>query len=328
LGANACVYVYRDEAKRPYYVGSGTLRRPYVRAGHPPLPSDPGQIRVKPMESRQAARELEELLLAKWRLQSEGGLLVNRVRRGHRKNSRKGVSRPTHIPLHLRAKRGEAEQRPYCVYIYRDESKRPYYVGSGRRRRPFDRNSRNCPVPIDTQQIRVKFVATKEESLKLELLLIAKWKRRVDGGLLVNKSLGGRGPLGVRRLGVSPSVATRAKMSAAKTGWSPPPTLRELARRVHAGRVKSPEERANISKANKASEAVQAQVRRCQELNRKPVSWRSPGGVVVVATQRELIGLFPDEHLLQGALSRVMNGLQSHHRGWTLAELHTLSVAA
>jgi len=323
-----CVYIYRDENKRPYYVGSGSRKRPYIRAGHPPLPADQAQIRVKFMPTREGAYELEQLLLGKWKLQAEGGLLVNKVRRGFREKSLKGKSRPTHLPPRLRAKYGEAKLRPFCVYIYRDENKRPYYVGSGNRRRPLSKHSRLCSPPKDKEQIRVKFVATKEESLKLEALLIEKWGRQCDGGILVNKSLGGRGALGVRRLGHRPTADARARMSAAKAGWSPSQEMRDLASRVHTGRVKSARERANISKAAKGSPAVQAQVRICHELNRKPAHWLSPTGQVVEATQRELIALFPQACLKQSSLSRLMNGHLAQHKGWTLAEPHTLPAAA
>lgn len=314
-----CVYVYRDEQKRPYYVGSGTLKRPYVTHGNLPLPPSLSQIRVKVVSGRAEARRLEELLLDKWRIESEGGLLKNRWRRGVVPSAYRGRARPSVRPPEHRAGYGQALQNPYCVYIYRDENKIPYYVGCGKRQRPFDKGSRSCPMPLDVQQIRVKYCQSKGEALALEALLIRKWGRRVDGGLLCNKSLGGLGVIGLRTFGRKASPRARQRMSAAKKGWRPSAEMRALASRVHTGRVKSAEERANISAAIKASPAARAQLAELHRKRRRPVYWLSPIGTLVRATQVDLIAAFPLQGLQQSGLSRVMNGVQSSHRGWRLA---------
>jgi hypothetical protein len=322
-----CVYVYRDSAKRPYYVGSGSLKRPFARAGHPPLPTSHAQIRVKEMPTRQEAYALECLLIKKWGRECDGGLLKNKTLGGpgHRGLS-KPRTRPSVRPHEQRAKRGTAKVMAFTVYIYRDENKIPYYVGKGDRYRPYSSHSRNCPMPSDMRQVRVKYFKSEDEALELEALLIAKWGRRSDGGLLMNKSLGGRGPTGCAIYGRRPTAQSREKMSAAKQGWSPSPELRATVSRVHRGRVKSELERQRLSEAHKRSPRARAQRERIRQARIRRVAWLSPAGKVVVAAQKELIVLHPE--LSQGRLSCVMNGKSSHHKGWRLAPSHTLASAA
>jgi len=58
-----CVYLYLDEEGRPYYVGMGSLRRPYVKKRWAPRPADKEKILVAPAESREAAVRMELLLI-------------------------------------------------------------------------------------------------------------------------------------------------------------------------------------------------------------------------------------------------------------------------
>lgn len=322
-----CVYVYRDAKKRPYYVGSGSLKRPFIQSGHPPLPLDHTQIRVKKTETREEAYRLEIVLIAKWGRECDGGLLKNKTLGGpgHR-GIKKPVTRPSIRPQEQRAKRGTAKEMPFCVYIYRDENKVPYYVGKGSRYRPYSSHSRGCPMPSDVSQIRVRYFNSEDQALKLEALLIAKWGRRAHGGLLVNKSAGGKGVKDYRHTGHSPSEQTRQKMSAAKQGWSPSPELRATVSRVQRGRVKSELERQRLSEAHKQSPRARAQRERNQQARIRRVAWLSPAGETVVAAQKELIAMYPE--LTQGRLSCVMNGKADHHKGWRLASAHTLAAVA
>lgn len=322
-----CVYVYRDEQKRPYYVGSGTLKRPFVQAGHPPLPKDHNQIRVKETKTKEEAYQLEILLIGKWRRECDGGILRNKTLGGPgHKGLKKPASRPTHRPKEEKAERGAAKEKPFCVYVYRDSRKIPYYVGCGGRYRPFSPHSRCCEVPSDKRQVRITYFKDKDKALELERLLIAKWGRRSDGGLLLNQSVGGRGNEGCARTGHRPSEQTRKKMSAAKQGWTPSEELRATVSRVHRGRVKSELERQRLSDAHKRSPRARAQRERIQQARIRQVAWLSPMGEVVVAAQKELVAMHPE--LSQSRLSCVMTGKSGHHKGWTLAVPHTLPSAA
>lgn len=89
-------------------------------------------------------------------------------------------------------------QHKFCVYVYVDASKRPYYVGQGVIGRPFA-SSRKVKAP-PRSQIRIKFLRTQWEAWGLEMLLIAKWGKKAKGGLLLNSSSGGiAGGFGVER---------------------------------------------------------------------------------------------------------------------------------
>lgn len=77
-----CVYLYLDEEGRPYYVGMGSLRRPYVKKRWAPRPADKEKILVAPAESREAAVRMELLLIRHWGRQDRGGMLMNRTKGG------------------------------------------------------------------------------------------------------------------------------------------------------------------------------------------------------------------------------------------------------
>ena len=76
----------------------------------------------------------------------------------------------------------------YFVYIYNSENGIPYYVGKGSRQRVFMRHE--IPVPCRAQ-IQTFAFATEQEAWDTEIDLIALFKRKCDGGTLLNLSTGG-----------------------------------------------------------------------------------------------------------------------------------------
>ena len=85
----------------------------------------------------------------------------------------------------------------YYVYQYVRDDKTPYYIGKGSKRRAWEKHKRangSDLRPKDFSKIKiVKEGLTQKEAWDLETLLIAKYKRIVDGGILVNCNLGGEG---------------------------------------------------------------------------------------------------------------------------------------
>ena len=108
----------------------------------------------------------------------------------------------------------------YYVYLHKNPiTKEPFYVGCGNKKRPtffFNRDNywkeyvKLSGIPI-VEILRI--VETKEEAFKLEFDYIEKYKRIIDGGCLINKSKGGKGPNGVY-----PNEITRKKLSTIRTG--------------------------------------------------------------------------------------------------------------
>jgi hypothetical protein len=85
----------------------------------------------------------------------------------------------------------------YYVYQYVREDGTPYYIGKGSKRRAWEGHKRangSDLRPKDRSRIQViEKHLTEHEAWNLEKELIAKHKRIVDGGILVNCNLGGEG---------------------------------------------------------------------------------------------------------------------------------------
>ena len=101
----------------------------------------------------------------------------------------------------------------YCVYFYVREDGTPYYVGIGKKKRPFAKHAhRSHNIDFkpknDKQILIIHEDITNEEAKKLEIEYISKYKRKCDGGILINLTLGGDG-----RNGDKASEDARKKMS-------------------------------------------------------------------------------------------------------------------
>ena len=119
----------------------------------------------------------------------------------------------------------------FYVYMYVRPDGTPWYVGKGckYRRRPYqsDTVARCIARPDDDSLcVMVQENMTEAAAFALEVELIAKHKRECDGGILVNKCLGGPGAKGVKHKPGRPSAmkdkkhsdVSKAKMSEAKQG--------------------------------------------------------------------------------------------------------------
>lgn len=119
----------------------------------------------------------------------------------------------------------------FYVYMYLREDGTPWYVGKGckyrRRHYKSDVIPKEHPCPEnDDHCVIVKDNLTEAAAFALEIELIAKYKRQCDGGILVNKCLGGPGARGFKHDPNRPSpmkgrkhtAESKAKMSVAKQG--------------------------------------------------------------------------------------------------------------
>jgi hypothetical protein len=91
----------------------------------------------------------------------------------------------------------------YILYYYlREDFCSPFYVGYGKPRRLHAKhlrsNGANLLPPKERRWI-VKSGLSKEEAIELEIKHIALWKRKCDGGVLLNQNLGGEGKPGGQR---------------------------------------------------------------------------------------------------------------------------------
>ena len=117
----------------------------------------------------------------------------------------------------------------FYVYMYVRDDGTPWYIGKGSkyRRRHYNHHlPREFQRPADEFIITVKENMTEAAAFALEIELIAKYKRKCDGGILVNKCLGGSGTKGFKHSpdrpspmkGKQHSAEAKAKMSVAKQG--------------------------------------------------------------------------------------------------------------
>ena len=81
---------------------------------------------------------------------------------------------------------------PYYVYCYLDEQGQPYYFGKGRGYRAWAEHT-TVPMPSEDRIHLVLDGVDEETALRCERICIEHFGRRVDGGSLYNKYLGGRG---------------------------------------------------------------------------------------------------------------------------------------
>ena len=120
----------------------------------------------------------------------------------------------------------------FYVYMYVREDGTPWYIGKGckYRSKHYDalRTNKEHSRPADEFIITVQENMTEAAAFALEVELIAKYKRECDGGILVNKCLGGPGAKGFKHKpgrppafkGKKHTPQAKAKMAEAKQGNS------------------------------------------------------------------------------------------------------------
>jgi hypothetical protein len=76
-------------------------------------------------------------------------------------------------------------EKKYYVYQYLTENGVPYYIGKGSANRIREKHTHTVVPPAD-RRIIVKDGLTNDEAKALEIELITKYKRKIDGGILDN----------------------------------------------------------------------------------------------------------------------------------------------
>jgi hypothetical protein len=125
----------------------------------------------------------------------------------------------------------------YCVYFYLREDKTPYYVGRGRKQRPFakhaHRQDKGDFKPSNLELILIVHEnLSQQEAFNLEIKYIKKYGRKCDGGILINLTEGGEGAkhneetrkkISISHQGKKASEETKRKMSEIRKGKKMPP---------------------------------------------------------------------------------------------------------
>lgn len=183
----------------------------------------------------------------------------------------------------------------YYVYAYLDLGLEPYYVGKGKERR-YLADHNKVPVPGEEYIRFFKKNMTEEEAFSLERKLINFYGREgIDpGGILMNRTRGGNG-------GFSPmfSEESRRKIS------------------IASKRPKSEKHKENIRKARlRAGKHTESRIKNIRKAMGCGVyKYTSPEGEIVEVDN--LTSFCKKKGLHQAAMSRVKNGQQTAHKGWT-----------
>ena len=125
----------------------------------------------------------------------------------------------------------------YCVYFYLREDKTPYYVGMGKKQRPFakhaHRQDKGDFKPDNNDLILIVHEnLSQQEAYDLEIKYIKEYGRKCDGGILINLTEGGEGAkhneetrkkLSLIKTGLKASDETKRKMSEIRKGKKMPP---------------------------------------------------------------------------------------------------------
>ena len=128
----------------------------------------------------------------------------------------------------------------FYVYQYVNEQGIPYYIGKGKENRIREKH-RYTSIPPAEQRIIVKSNLTEDQAFELEMKLIRKYGRKVDGGLLDNIKL---------------------NQWACAIGWKHKPETVEKIRQGNLGKVRTEEHKQKYSIAKqKMSEETKQKIR-------------------------------------------------------------------
>jgi hypothetical protein len=160
----------------------------------------------------------------------------------------------------------------FYTYAYLRVDRTPYYIGKGQRGRAYQQKGKPCPVPKDKSKIIfLKQNLIEVEAFKHEIYMIAVFGRKCDGGILLNKSIGGNGCSGVTR-----SEEHKRKLSEIKKGIPLSKEHRDkisksIARENHPlyGKSHSEETKRKISEAKKGEKNHNYGKPRSEETKRK-----------------------------------------------------------
>jgi len=132
--------------------------------------------------------------------------------------------------------------KKFYVYQYIREDGSPFYIGKGSKNRINESHSPWIQVPSVKYREIIKDNLTELEAFDLELLLIKKYGRQIDGGLLENKKI---------------------SRWVAQAGWTHSDEAKEKISKANSGKVRTTEQKKNykgtksVEHANKVKKAVQ-----------------------------------------------------------------------
>ena len=224
------------------------------------------------------------------------------------------------------------DPKRFYTYAYLREDGTPYYIGKGEGNRAFYKKKTEIKPPKDKSKIIfLKQKISEEEAFKHEKYMINVFGRKDLGtGILRNRTDGGDGC----------------------SGWIPSKEYRKKLSEIHKGKTLSEETKRKIKEKRKYQIITKEQSNKVREKlkgkkrpdwviekikrgitdeskNRrrlmhkgksKPHLWKSfeiinPDGIPIKISN--MSKFCKENYLYPASLNKVLNGTQSHHKGWT-----------
>ena len=122
----------------------------------------------------------------------------------------------------------------FYVYQYIREDGSPFYIGKGSKNRINESHSPWLDIPAPKFRKIIKDNLTEAEAFDLELTLIIKYGRKLDGGILENKKI---------------------SRWVAQAGWTHSTEAKQKISKANLGKVRTEEHKENYSKPKSAEHA-------------------------------------------------------------------------
>lgn len=122
----------------------------------------------------------------------------------------------------------------FYVYQYLNEDGTPFYIGKGSKNRINESHSPWLEIPSAEYRKIIKDNLTEQEAFDLEIELIIKYGRKIDGGILENKKL---------------------SRWVAQAGWNHSEESKKKISEKNSGKVRTDKQRKNYSKPKTADHA-------------------------------------------------------------------------
>lgn len=124
--------------------------------------------------------------------------------------------------------------KKFYVYQYITKDGTPFYIGKGSKNRINESHSPWLDIPSPKFRKIIKNNLTEEEAFDLELSIIKKYGRKIDGGILENKKI---------------------SRWVAQAGWTHSEETKQKISKANSGKIRTAEHKKNYSKSKSAEHA-------------------------------------------------------------------------
>jgi hypothetical protein len=231
----------------------------------------------------------------------------------------------------------------FVVYGFYREDWTPYYIGKGRPSRPYKKGGRPCSTPPEEKILILYSGLNEQTAYDWEKKLIKRYGRKgiEDGGILLNRSEGGKGVRGIHF-----PLETRKKMSEkakSRTGRDHPGTkIHDWTHKEYGDYLSLsvneliklfPDQKLKYYSLHNVISGVQISSKGWKLLKNKHIpvkynpqnkrlcTWEHPVyGVYKNKSVPDMLKIFPE--LNRSNLQSLISGKRNHHKGWKVLNIN------